>query len=449
MDNPIVILPLDLMGNNPNNYIGGEEHLLVTLDDFPYKIIPLFYGGFYTRGLKVFDENLNLLEPNADYICTYRHAQLTERTGLEICSAIVFINPAITDIVYTSAQMVGGDLAFSFTVVEDYIAFFNTDPTHVPTWSDYDGQEPIWGPGELAQNRWGLDTFQPMNNELENISRRLMLGAPDAEDNLRNRIRDRLTDFLGRFNDTLDNHVADQSNPHQTTAELVLLGNVRNLDVATVDEAIAMQSDDVYLTPALAWQCIDVQVQPLYDHININPGDPHDIQASQINAHTAAQTEVIIAGKQDKGSTINVGNTLFHEGAWRTYDAYLQMMRRNLTTDMFPTGMCDPAKMANGPLEPTAVMRGDRRWSRVADILSEKLPGGTSEVYYGAYPHNNLTLIAQTIGTTQPFAYAPVSSIYVAQTTQTTAQGYGNGETYYNINERAVFIMSASGWVLV
>lgn len=449
MDHPIVMLPLDLMGNNPNNVIGSEEHMLVDLDGFPYKIITLFHGGFYTRGLKVYDEQLNRLQPNIDYICTYKHNELSLRTGLEICSAIVFINKAITGSVYASAQMVGGDLAFSFTVVQDYINFFNTDTTRIPKWADYVGREPIWGPGELVQNRWGLDTYQPMNNELENISRRLMLGAVDSEDKLRKKIRDRLTDFLGRFNNGLDQHAADRNNPHRTTAEFVSLGNVRNLTVATPAEAIAKATNDLYLTPALAWQVVDEEAKPLYYHISLKSSNPHNLTATQLNAYTITQTNSIANAKQQKNTVIENANTVFYQGAWLDYEAYSKAIRRNLNTTMFPNGQLNPSKIAGGPLEATAVLRGDRRWSRVSDILSEKVPGGSSSVFFGAYPHNNLSVIAQTIGTTAPFAYAPVSSIYVAQTTQTVAQGYGNGETYYNINERAVFVMSTAGWVLV
>ena len=449
MDHPIVMLPLDLMGNNPNNAIGGEEHMLVDLDGFPYKIITLFHGGFYTRGLKVYDEHLNRLEPNIDYITTYKHAKLAERTGLDICSAIVFVNPEIKGLVYTSAQMVGGDLAFSLTVIQDYINFFNTDPTHVPKSGDYIGQEPIWAPGELVQNRWGLDMYQPMNNELENISRRLMLGNVESEDNLRKRIRDRLTDFLGRFNDALDRHILDLDNPHNTTAEHVLLGNVRNLILATPEEAKDMASDSLYLTPKLVWPAIDFRTTPLYTHIQLRPADPHDITFAQLNAYPKQTTVDAIERKHPKGTVIPNANNIFYLGAWRNYDQYVSLLRRNLDTSQFPTGQLAPNKMANGILESTSVMRGDRRWTRITDIISEKVPGGSANIYYGAFPHNNLSIIHQTIATTQPYAYAPVMSVYVAQTTQTVGQGYGNGENYYNIYERSVFVMSASGWVLV
>ncbi len=449
MDHPIVMLPLDLMGSSPNNHVGSEEHLLVKLDGFPYKIITLFHGGFYTRGLKVFDEQLNKLQPNVDYICTYKHLQISERTGLEVCSAIVFINPEITGSVYTTAQMVGGDVAFSFTVIQDYINFFNTQVNYTPTWVDYLGQEPIWGPGELVQNRWGLDMYQPMNNELENISRRLMLGAVESEDRLRQRIRDRLTDFLGRFNDTLDRHILDLANPHNTTAELVTLGNVRNLTVASTAESNAMTVDNKYLTPALVWPAVDVYTEVLYNHIRLKPADPHDITAVQLNANTSAQSLQLINTKQTKGSTVENANTILYQGTWNTYDTYASALRQNLDTSMFPNGVLAPGKMATGPQESTSVMRGDRRWSRVTDILAEKVPGGTSLIYYGAYPHNDLSIVHQTIATTTPFAYAPVSSIYVAQTIQKVQQGYGNGQRHYDVIQRAVFIMSQSGWVLV
>lgn len=449
MDHPVVQLPVDLTGSNPNNQVSGEEHLLVDLDGFPYKIITLFHGGFYTRGLKVYDESGNRLQPYVDFICTYKHPLLSERTGLEVCSAIVVLNTTITGIVTVAGQMVGGDLAYSFTVINDYIAFWKTKTDYIPIWADYNGQEPIWGPGELATARWGLDTYQPMNNELENISRRLMLGAAESEDNLRKRIRNRYNDFMARFNDKLDQHIVDINNPHRTTATLIKLGNVRNLEVATPEIALALQSNDHYLTPQLVWKISDAATKPLYDHIALNPADPHSTTPAQLNAPSAETARAGVAAKQDKNTTISSTRSIFYQGAWRRYEEFTAMMRKNLTTAMFTEGRLQEKKIASGATDPDRVLRGDLRWTLVTDILSEKVPGGTASVFYGSYPHNDLNIVKQTISTLPAYAYAPVSSIYVAQTVTTVGQGYGNGETFYAVNQRSVFVMSAGGWVLV
>jgi hypothetical protein len=448
MDSPIVQLPLDLTGTDPNNHIGSEEHLLVDLDGFPYKIITLFHGGFYTKGLKVYDADYNKLMPDVDYICTYKHQQVSDRTGLEVCSAIVFINPAIDGIVYTSSQMVGDDIAFSFTVVQDYITFYNTKtPDYIPTWSDYIGTEPNWSPGELVQARWGLDTYQPFNNELETISRRLVIGNDNAEEDLRESIRDRLDVFLARFNNRLQQHIDDKANPHASDAEKVGLGLLENLPVATAPQALAIASDDHYMTPALAWQVSDQYASiPLKAHTDLNPANPHDLSYLQLNSHSKAQATAIINSKHQKGTVIANARTILYQGEWHTYEAYVAKLRKNLSTSYFPNGILQPQKMGAGPLEWNAVMRGDRRWSRVADILAEYVttPAGSfNTISVNAYDPN---IAMNIVRSTWP--YEPVGSTVFARMLVAVQQGWGNGSTHYDVAQDYAFVMTPSGWIM-
>jgi hypothetical protein len=447
MDSPIVQLPLDLTGTNPNNHIGSEEHLLVDLDGFPYKIITLFHGGFYTKGLKVYDADYNKLMPDVDYICTYKHQQVSDRTGLEVCSAIVFINPAIDGIVYTSSQMVGGDLAFSFTVVQDYITFYNTKTSgYVPKWVDYNGTEPNWGPGELVQQRWGLDTYQPFNNELEVISRRMMIGADAAEENLRDSIRDRLDVFLARFNSRLQDHIDDKANPHHSDAEKVGLGLLRNLPVATTPQAIAITSDALYMTPALSWQVSDqLAALPLKAHTDLKPANPHDVKSAQLNSHDKAQATAIINSKHNKGTTISNTRTIMYQGEWHTYEAYVAKLRKNLSTTYFPNGVLQPSRLGAGPLEWNAVMRGDRRWSRVSDILAEYVTAPAASfngISVNTYdPNVAMNIVRST------WPYEPVGSTVFARCLVQVSQGWGNGSQQYDVAQDYAFVMTPSGWI--
>jgi hypothetical protein len=448
MDNPVVQLPLDLTGTNPNNLIGSEEHLLVDLDGFPYKIITLFHGGFYTKGLKVYDKDYNKLRPNVDYICTYKHRLLSDRVGLEVCSAIVFINHALTDEVHVSAQMVGGDLAYSFSVINDYIAFYNATPGHVPDWIDYNGYEPIWGPGELVQERWGLDGYQPMNNELENIARRLLMGPEDAEEELRESVRDRLAEFLALFNDRLQRHINDKANPHDSTAEKVGLGLLRNLPVATDPQALAIASNDHYLVPRQAWLINDQYASiPLKNHVDQNPADPHDLTFTQLNAHSREQANAIIGGKQQKGSTVANALNIVYNGAWTTYDSYVAQLRKNLRSSYFPNGMLQAVKMGTGPLEWNTVFRGDKRWSRVTDIMAEYVTEPGAQLFIIAGVSNDPNATTNWLNAVQP--YATIGSMAFARLVASVGQGWGNGEDWYNYNPSYLFYKTAGGWVTV
>jgi hypothetical protein len=448
MDNPIVQLPIDLTGSNPNNLVGAEEHLLVDYDGFPYKIITLLHGGFYTRGLKVFNSNYDKLEPYKDYIVTYNYQQLSQRTGLKVCQDIVFINKTITGLVYVTAQMVGGDLAYSFSAITDYVAWFNTQPPgYIPKWEDYNGFEPTWLPGELAQKRWGLDTYQPANNELENIARKMMIGHDGSQEELRKKIRDRYNVFISRFTDRLNRHIQDLANPHETTAELVELGLVNNLPVATVPEAIGISTNAAYLTPWLAWQVADEKAsKPLKAHVDINPGNPHDLKPAQVNVHPFAEADAIIQSKQPKGSTVTSANTIFYKGAWMTFNEYVRILRQNLDVSMFPIGMLSAAQIASGSTNEDSILRGDRRFTRIDDIMSEFVPPGGAKIITFTSPSNNVIVVKQWLDTT--FPYWPLGSVAITEISWTVGQGWGNGGAWFDTNFTHVYVMSPSGWVL-
>lgn len=450
MANPVVQLPLDLTGTNPDNLVPAEEHLLVDLDGFPYKIITLFHGGFYTKGLRVYTEQNNkyvLLRPNVDYICTYHHVELSKRTGLEICSDIVFINHSLTGIVKVQAQMVGGDLAYSFTAITDYVTWFNQQVNHVPEWIDYAGFEPIWGPGELVQKRWGLDTYQPMNNALEDIARRHMYGPAGAEEDLRQSIRDRFDQFMSRFDDRLDRHIADKANPHQSNPEKVGLGLLRNLPIATQGQANAIASNEFYLTPKLVWGANDLLSKPLYDHIALRPADPHDLTNAQLNAHSRGQIDVVMAAKQPKGSVVANTRTLFYKGAWRTYEEYIGILRKNLWTTFFPIGIIQPQFLAGGAIgDVNAIMRGGPRFSNINDIISEFSPAKPTELQSLVFPHLDTNVMLNTVNAMWP--NFNTGSIVICAGMNQQPQGWGNGSSFTNTPQTVIIVKSTGGWVV-
>jgi hypothetical protein len=332
-------------------------------------------------------------------------------------------------------------------VVEDYINYYNATPGHVPAWADFNGTEPIWAPGELVQKRWGLDTYQPMNNELETISRRMMIGSDNAEDELRDKIRDRLDVFLGRFNDRLQRHIDDKANPHLTDAEKVQLGLLRNLPVANLAQALAIASDDLYMTPALAWQVSDERAsKPLKAHVDLKPANPHNVSYVQLNSHSKEQANAIIASKHPKGTTIPNARTIFYQGAWRSYDEYVGMLRKNLSTAYFPNGILQGGKMGAGPLEAGAVMRGDRRWSRVTDIMAEYVTEAAATFNAMSVNTYDPNVAMNMVRSTYP--YEPIGSTVFARCLVAVQQGWGNGNTHYDVNQDYAFVMTPSGWIM-
>lgn len=449
MANTIVQYPLDLTGTNPNNLVGSEEHLLVSISGFPYRIITMEHGGFYSKSLKVFDEAYNPLRPNVDYIWTYRHKNLSERTGRDIASAIVFINHALQGKVILQAQMVGGDLAYSFTVVSDYIAFYNSNP-HVPTINDYIGAEPIWAPGELANERWGLDKFQPFNNELENIRRALTVGAVNAETDFRTEVKDRYDVFMARFNDRLERHIADKNDPHQINPDQVGLGVVQNYPLATQASAAAGSSNVQYLTPSLAHYTIgQAPTIALNAHINLRPADPHDTTPAQINADSKSVQTQRLAQYHNKTDTVDNTAAINWNGSLIDVDTYRQIVRSNLDTSTFPRGILEPNQLTYGTAGPTKLLRGDGTWADVAQLQPEYGATEESKIIQLSRQPSTATALNILNTTYNNLAVAPVGTIAFYTLRVYQQQGNGNGSSHNTHTFQYAAARTNSGWVTV
>lgn len=59
-----------------------------------------------------------------------------------------------------------------------------------------------------------------------------------------------------QYGDVLDGHEGDRKNPHSVTKDQVGLGNVKNYNIATIDEAIEGVHTEKYMTPALVKRSI-------------------------------------------------------------------------------------------------------------------------------------------------------------------------------------------------
>lgn len=452
MANTIVQLPLDLTGTNPNNHVGSEEHLLVSISGFAYKIITMEHGGFYSKSLRVFDKNFQQLKANTDFIWTYRHDQLSQRTGRDIASAIVFINPALTGKVYVQAQMVGGDLAYSFTVIDDYVAFQKANP-HTPYIDDYKGTEPIWGPGELANARWKLDKFMPFNNELENIVSAITSGSVTAEQGYRDHVKDRYDKFMAKFNTDLQAHINDKNDPHNVTPLQVGLDIVQNYKVATDAEAKAGTSNTLYLTPYLANLVVKVNgTDSMEAHIAMRPANPHNTTAAQIQPPVdtkTAQTTKLNAFYL-KGDTVANAQTTMYGSTLYNQDSFMQFLRANQNTANFNQGVLVPNQITYGPFGADKILRGDGTWASLTQLAAEYVEQSSSKI---TYDHNEYLSTAAAIGqfniSLGNLAVYPVGTTRFFFVKTAIYQGYGNGIAlnYFRLHYAAT--RTAAGWQVI
>lgn len=107
--NPLLLpLPFDETGESYSNRTKGEYHSLAKQKGFPYRIIVMDKGYFYTKGMVIRDGRQNELNPEMDYQCTGINPEVIEKTGLEACSVIVITKQDVHEDIYIDAQMCGG-----------------------------------------------------------------------------------------------------------------------------------------------------------------------------------------------------------------------------------------------------------------------------------------------------------------------------------------------------
>lgn len=445
MANVIVQLPLDLTGSNPNNLVGAEEHLLVSISGFAYRIITMEHGGFYTKSLKIYDSKGVRLKANEDFIWTYRHAKLSERTGRAISSAIVFINPEVKGKVFVQAQMVGGNLAYSFTVIDDYVNFQKDNP-HTPFIDDYIGTEPIWAPGELENQRWALDKYQPFNNEMENIARAITRGSPTGESDYRNHVKDRYDKFMAKFNSDLQNHLDDKNDPHDVKPADVDLNIVGNYPVATEAEAADPTNNERYLTPFLANKFVKSGATDLLDaHIKLKPANPHSTTAAQMIPPVDTKAVQTTKLNQYYGANDVVENVLRinWRSQWMDRNAYVADVRANLSTSSFPNGMLTANQLTYGNGNARTILRGDGSWTSVEQLQAEY---GFAEVYQIHELNEQPSHAAAMNVLNTALANAPLGAAAFYSVWTGLIQGQGNGSGTYFFWLQYVAFKTQAGW---
>ncbi len=298
---PYVKLQPDLFASDQNNYV-AQTVTLQSVPDFPYYIFSPFQGGFYTRDIKLYDANDNLLEFNSDYVVSYFFKNLSKRIGLDIYQAVIITNPDIQGDVTLLARYVGGDLAYSTTAVNDYVNFWKADP-HVPHTKDYVGHEPKWQPGELDQIRWGADKHYNLDVALFKLSESIRWTDGNIEDTYRQQF-DQLSIKFNELQSLAYQHLSDYQNPHQLDNQSIELGNIKNYPLATYDELLINVAEK-YVTPKVSAQVVTVKFkQPYLQHTQIK-GNPHDDTAEDYGSYSVNYVDSVLNNKWTISDTVN------------------------------------------------------------------------------------------------------------------------------------------------
>lgn len=190
-----VVLPLDLTGRAASNLVTDE---VKTLNPTDKRVFVLEHGPFYTKGLVVTINNAaeTVLQPNVDYKAVQLFPELTLRTGLEVCSAIVLLRSSgdIGDSFKVTAQMVGGDYSASASGLQTMLdaAYIDNSPVE---WGQIYGKPALYPAGAHLQDIADAYGFEYVVNELEAIRQAVEYGDAAAREELEDYISGRFEAF--------------------------------------------------------------------------------------------------------------------------------------------------------------------------------------------------------------------------------------------------------------
>lgn len=443
MSSLIPYLPTDESGKNSTNLVSNEECLVLNADGIKYPVITLENGGFYTPELQVRDKNFKLLTAKVDYVATHKYADASAYTGIEICGAIVLLNPSIKDVVYVTAQMVGGDLAFNLKAREDTLQYLRGLGTSIPIWSGFLGEEPLWQDGQLRRDRWSLKGLETFVLELNMIERSLREGDPLAENETRSLMLREYNNFMDNFNTGLEEHLRDEANPHADTKHDVGLGSVLNLRVATTAIARAGQSNTDYLTPALFNEEANALAVPVLNAHLANRNNPHKTTAAQAKTYTKQEFDAKMLERLAIGATAD--NSLELGGF--SYTEVYQKVRASLDASFFTAGRFAASQIGINLPAGEAVLLDNGRWISVAALFAQyQKPTGSKFIYMGSAAPS--TVYNTLVSVYSDMVAWPPGTVAFYRYSYKVNYGAGNGVGNTTITSTRAYYRAASGaWV--
>lgn len=303
--------PIDLTGKNPNNFIVGEPHDLNVSVSGPNRVFVPLYGGFYTADIKLYDATGQILTPNVDYVASYLYEEASLRSGLEVCGAVVVTNPNVANTVYMDYQVVGGDYAVSTHALEQVIEALDEDERPVQ-WGNITGKPDTYPAAGHRHALWELYGFEYVVIELERVAQAIVAGYQPSLDEVRAYALSLFNEGLDHTNwvdGKLDDHVADKSNPHAVTKAQAGLGVVENYPPSSKPEAIAGVRSDRYMTPDVTREAIASQAGNLLQQHVDDQTNPHNVTKAQAglgvveNYPPANKTEAELGVRHDRYMT--------------------------------------------------------------------------------------------------------------------------------------------------
>ena len=247
--------PLDLTGNNPNNLVLGEPHVLPP--GVNRAVVPN-YGAFFSESLVVREkETGRVLVPREEFKAVQLYQEATTHTGLEVTAALVITNEDVGGEIEIDYQAVGGEFSYSASGLRTMLNDLDLDNRPV-RWGDMLGLPDVFPPAPHLHDAGDLYGFEYLVEAIDSLRHAIMLGQEAALGELRQYIahlEQRLdqevqskADLKTLFNQWYEEkkldeefgyHLEDNTNPHGITRQQLGLQSLPvNESLLSTDVAI-------------------------------------------------------------------------------------------------------------------------------------------------------------------------------------------------------------------
>lgn len=172
MTQHIPMLDLDLTGTNSSNRIIDEPH---SLSNRPTRSFAPKLGPFFAESAVIMD-GATVLSRGQDYQFVELHQELTLKTGKEVCSVGLIINPNVSSNIIMTYQAVGGHYQYSDEPIANLYQSVINDNRAVDWVNDVFNKPTEYNPTihrHLLDDVFG---FEPIVDHLERLKRAVTLG---------------------------------------------------------------------------------------------------------------------------------------------------------------------------------------------------------------------------------------------------------------------------------
>lgn len=284
----ITFLPLDLSGQVAVNLITNESHALIRVPGKTKRVFVCNHGAFYATSVTLRDATNRVLVKGADYKATYHYSDLSELAGKDIEGLVIITNAAVVSPVRITYQAVGGPFsisvaelkAFLESLVEDNDSFSFEDILEKPI---------AYAPKPHTHEYWQLYGLETIVTEIDRITDAWGKGSKVIErenttysDDYVQQARDAITTYKTQVN----LHINDFNNPHATDKNKIDLSYINNWAMSTPAQAIDINNVTSYMPIGSISTVLDQVATPALNNHIANQSNPHGTTALMADCYT-------------------------------------------------------------------------------------------------------------------------------------------------------------------